>query len=363
MRPCPWKPVCPRFHAPRGRDLLRRLFGPLGYAVEAARGLLDPEFPEWGPSPYYTLTLRGTVRLRDLLTHLYVLIPVLDDAKHYWVGADEVEKLLRRGEGWLESHPEKELIAKRYLFHQRRLTNEALARLVQDETSDPDRAEEELARAETALEEHISLNQRRIEAILAELRAAGAASVIDLGCGDGKLLKALLAERGYRRIAGMDVSSHALVRAQRRLQWERLPDRERERVTLFQGSLMYRDGRLEGFDAAVVAEVIEHLDPVRLHAFERVVFEFARPGAVVLTTPNVEYNAVFERLPAGAFRHRDHRFEWTRSEFASWASDVARKYGYGVAFREVGEPAPNVGAPTQMAVFSCAAEGSTRVEH
>ena len=345
-----------------GEEFLRRLFEPLGYEVETRPEVLDPVFPEWGASPYFELTLRGTVRLKELLAHLYVLIPVLDDAKHYWVGADEVEKLLRRGEGWLESHPAKEQIAKRYLFHQRRLANEALLRLMQDEACDPDRVEEDLARTETALEGGIRLNQHRVEAILKELLAAGAAHVIDLGCGEGKLLKALLAERGFQRIAGMDVSSHALIRAQRRLQLERLPDRDRDRVAVFQGSLMYRDHRLAGFDAAVVSEVIEHLDPVRLHAFERVVFEYARPGLVVLTTPNIEYNAKFERLVAGKFRHRDHRFEWTRSEFESWASGVAKKYGYGVAFREVGEAAPNVGAPTQMAVLSREVEGSGRVE-
>jgi hypothetical protein len=75
------------------------------------------------------------------------------------------------------------------------------------------------------------------------------------------------------------------------------------------GSLMYRDEHPAGFEAAVVVEVIEHLDPPRLAAFERVLFEFARPRTVVLTTPNREYNVKWETLPARKFRHCDHRFE------------------------------------------------------
>jgi hypothetical protein len=115
---------------------------------------------------------------------------------------------------------------------------------------------------------------------------------------------------------------------------------------------MYRDERLQGFDAAAVVEVVEHLDPPRLSAFERVVFEFARPATVVLTTPNREYNVRFETLPAGALRHADHRFEWTRGEFQGWANRVAEQFGYRVTFRGVGPDDPEVGPPTQMAVFT-----------
>lgn len=127
---------------------------------------------------------------------------------------------------------------------------------------------------------------------------------------------------------------------------------QRQRIRLLHGSLMYRDTRLEGFDAAAVVEVIEHLDPPRLAAFERVLFECARPGTVVLTTPNVEYNVKWESLPAGKFRHKDHRFEWTRAQFQGWASGMAERFGYKVRFLPVGPEDPIVGAPTQMAVFS-----------
>jgi hypothetical protein len=99
-------------------------------------------------------------------------------------------------------------------------------------------------------------------------------------------------------------------------------------------------------------EVIEHLDPPRLSAFERVLFEFARPPTVIVTTPNVEYNVRFEGLPAGKFRHKDHRFEWTREQFRDWAEAVARRFGYTVSLSAIGTQDPEVGGPTQMAVLT-----------
>src|SRR5262249_42092936 len=136
-----------------------------------------------------------------------------------------------------------------------------------------------------------------------------------------------------------------------RLRLERMPERQRERVELFQTALTYRDRRLSGFDAAAAVEVIEHLDEPRLRSFERVVLGHAVPKTVVVTTPNREYNELFEGLPAGQFRHRDHRFEWTRPEFEGWAGRVAGEHGYGVRFLPIGPEDPARGAPTQMAVF------------
>lgn len=337
----------------RGGDVfLRRLFEPLGYEVTAERSALDEQFPEWGESPYYTVRLRGQVRLRDLLTHIYVLVPVLDNEKHYWVGDDEVEKLLRHGMGWLAYHPEKETIATRYLKYRRSLAREALARLVDEETPDPDSTEEVRDNEEEAIERPISLNEQRVRTVVAALKSSNAKRVIDLGCGEGKLLRALLEDKSFEEIVGMDVSHRVLERAEDRLRLDRMPARVRERIKLIQGSLTYRDTRLAGFDAATVIEVIEHLDEARLAAFERVLFEFARPSTVVLTTPNVEYNILFEGLPAGKFRHRDHRFEWSRSEFQAWAQKVASRFGYAVRFLPVGIDDPEVGAPTQMAIFA-----------
>jgi 3' terminal RNA ribose 2'-O-methyltransferase Hen1 len=334
-----------------GEGLLRRLFEPLGYAVHAVDHPLDEQFPEWGESRYFTVQLEGELALHDLLTHLYVLVPVLDAQKHYWVGEDEVEKLLRRGEGWLAGHPERELIVNRYLKYRRTLTSEALAKLLEDEDVDPDRELEARGLEEEAVEEPLRLNEKRLGAVVSVLKAGGAKRVLDLGCGGGKLIQALMKEPQFAEIVGVDISHRALESASSRLRLERLAPRQRERVRLFQTALTYRDRRLTGFDAAAVVEVIEHLDRPRLRAFERVVFEHARPGALAVTTPNREYNVRFDGLPAGNFRHRDHRFEWTRREFEDWAGEVAGRFGYGVRFLPIGPEDPEVGPPTQMAVF------------
>ena len=332
-----------------GENFLRRLFEPLGYTVTAQRHSLDEQFPEWGDSQYFTVELSGAVRLQDLLTHIYVLVPVLDNEKHYWVGDDEVEKLLRHAREWLASHPEKEEITKRYLKYRRDLAKDALARLV--ESPDPDSVEVVHNNEEEAVESTLNLNEQRLNSVVAALRSVNAKRVLDLGCGEGKLLRVLLDDRSFEEIVGVDVSHRALRIAHERLRVERLPARQRERIKLMQGSLMYRDQRLAGFDAAAVVEVIEHLDQPRLAAFERVLFEFAKPSAVVLTTPNVEYNPRFESLPAGMFRHKDHRFEWTRAQFGQWAQKIGERYGYAVRFLSVGTEDAEVGAPTQMAVF------------
>jgi 3' terminal RNA ribose 2'-O-methyltransferase Hen1 len=340
-----------------GEAMLRRLFEPLGYAVGAERHPLDPHFPEWGEGPYFAVTLAARCRLADLLSHLYVLVPVLDNDKHYWVGDDEVEKLLRHGEGWLPAHPDRELIARRYLRHQHGLTRAALARLTEEDDPDPDATGAEQAASLDRLEERVSLNRQRLEAVAAALKEAGARRVLDLGCGEGRLIGLLLADPAFEEVVGVDVAMRPLEIAAERLHLDRLPEAKRQRVRLLQGSLTYRDRRLEGYDAAAVVEVIEHLDPPRLAAFGRAVFAFARPGAVVLTTPNVEYNAKFEGMAPGSLRHRDHRFEWTRAEFQSWAAGVARDFGYSVDYRPVGPEDPALGPPTQMAVFKREAEG------
>ena len=333
-----------------GEGFLHRLFEPLGYSVEASRHPLDGQFPEWGESPYYTVTISGTKTLAELLTHLYVLIPVFDNDKHYFVGEDELEKLLAKGAGWLDSHPEKEQIARRYLKHRANLYREALARLAEEEeidSSDDGRSDQ----PEESLEQPLSLNDQRHGVVLAMLRASGARSVLDLGCSEGRLLRELLDQRQFERIVGVDVSMQALQRAALRLNYDRLPPTQKQRIELIHGSLIYRDQRLAGFDAAAVVEVVEHLDPPRLSAFERVLFGFARPNTVVLTTPNREYNVVWESLPAGDFRHSDHRFEWSRAEFQGWAERVAEQHGYAVRFLPIGPDDATLGSPTQMGVF------------
>ena len=337
-----------------GAEILRKLFEPLGYEVIAERIPLDDCFPEWGESRYFRLTIRGRKTVHDALSHLYVLLPVLDDEKHYFVGEAEVDKLMRHGEGWLSHHPERQMIAQRYLQRRAPLVDAALARMLDDETADIEAAELQTDRAvavEKELERPLTLHTQRLNMVAARLRTLGAKSVLDLGCGEGMLIRRLLADKGFERIAGMDVSHRSLESAARRLGYERMPERQKQRLELFQGSLLYRDKRLSGFDAAALVEVIEHLDPARLAAMERVVFEFARPRFVIATTPNREYNALFATLPVGQFRHADHRFEWTRAEFAQWASAAADRFGYQVTIEPVGPVDAEYGAPTQMAVF------------
>lgn len=386
--PLPLEIRVPALPCRGGPELARRLFEPLGWAVEAQTLPLDEGFLEWGESRYVRLTLRGTVLLADALNHLYVLLPVLDDGKHYWMASDEIDKLVRAGAGWLGAHPERGLIARRYFGRRWALARTALTRLAElgDETEEelePALAEEapagetaadEAAAAEAAAEAGADgegaaeaeagaeageagavrkarpLNTLRREAVLRRLEELGATSVIDLGCGQGELVAALLARPRFARVAGMDVSSLALTIAARKLRLDRMPDSKRARLTLFQGALTYTDKRLAGYDAAVLMEVVEHVDPPRLAALERVVFGRARPGHVLVTTPNIEHNVRYEFLTG--LRHPDHRFEWTRAEFAAWAARVAAQYGYHVAVEPVGEDDPEVGPPTQMGVFT-----------
>jgi 3' terminal RNA ribose 2'-O-methyltransferase Hen1 len=334
-----------------GESFLRGLFEPLGYEVNVQRIALDEQFPEWGEGNCFQLRLRGKVRLAALLTHLYVLIPVLDNQKHYWVGEDEVEKLLEKGADWLEGHPLREQIARRYLKHKKSLFRDALERLTDGDDPDLEAQEEEKQREEDALEHPMSLNDQRIGTLLAVLKEAGATRILDLGCGEGKLIGALLHEPAFVKVTGVDVSMRALERASDRLRLDSMPEMRRKRVELFQGSLTYRDKRFADCDAACVIEVMEHIDPFRLDAFERVLFEFARPPMVVLSTPNIEYNRLLESLPAGRLRHRDHRFEWTRREFQDWCNEVAARHGYAVRFLPIGMEDPKAGPPTQMGVF------------
>ena len=351
-------------HVPvlRCRGSAADLFEPLGWTVTATPIPLDDVpaegggradgHPLAGDSPYVDLTLTGTLRLADALNHLYVLLPVLDDAKHYWVAPDEIDKLLRAGEGWLAAHPEKVLITRRYLAHRRSLAASALEQL---DRLDPDSVD---APADTVTDEEAelpvarkqSLAEQRRDAVLAALAESGATRVLDLGCGQGALLGALIKDRRYTRIVGTDVSSRALDLAHKRLRLDRVPERQRDRVTLWQSALTYRDDRLRGFDAAVLMEVIEHVDPPRLPALEASVFGHASPATVIVTTPNVEYNGLYEGLTG--MRHSDHRFEWTRAEFAAWTGEVGQRYGYTHQISGVGEDDPDLGSPTQMAVFT-----------
>lgn len=335
-----------------GETFLRRLFEPLGYSVAASRSVLDEAFPEWGESAYYAVELSKQTTLVELLNHLYVLIPVLDNQKHYYVDKAEIDKLIKRGEGWLTNHPEKEQIARRYLKNRISYTREALERLTEVNPAEAEEIEEPVSTAEEDIESTIHLNEERLGAVLSVLRSVKAGSVLDLGCGEGRLLQLLLADKQFTRIVGMDVSIRSLEIASARLHLRDLPPMQKERIRLLHGSLMYRDKRFDGFDAAAIIEVIEHFDEPRLKAFERVVFELAKPRTVILTTPNREYNVMWENIGPSRLRHGDHRFEWTRNEFSEWAKHISEQFGYTVRFLPVGTEMKDIGPPTQMAIFS-----------
>jgi 3' terminal RNA ribose 2'-O-methyltransferase Hen1 len=352
-----------------GAGLADRLLRPLGWDVRATRIPLDPELPEWGDSRYLTVRLTGQVRLADALSHLYVLLPVLDDSKHYWVDDAEIDKLIRAGGDWLAAHPGRDLITHRYLAHQRALTASAVARLAEVDDTEPEALDNAVPEAlDNAVPEaapetadatppRATLAHQRRDSVLAVLRdtvlaGSAPARVADLGCGEGRLVAMLLREPSVARVLGVDVSHRALERTAQRLRLDTMPDRLRDRVDLLQSSLTYADARLAGLDAAVLMEVIEHVDPPRLGALEQTVFGAARPGTVVVTTPNAEHNVRFPDLHPGAMRHPDHRFEWTRPQFRDWAAGVAGRRGYQVRFLPIGADDPEVGPPSQLAVFT-----------
>jgi 3' terminal RNA ribose 2'-O-methyltransferase Hen1 len=343
-----------RCHA--GEEVVRRLFEPLGYSCEIEGAVLNSRFSEWGDSSVLSLTLYGEQTIQDLLCHLYVLIPVLDNTKHYYIAEDEVDKLLSKGERWLSQHPEKTLITQRYLFYRKSMVQSALNRLVvpieesvetQEEQDTFNEAQEE------KVESPLRLNEARLQAAMEAILSLEpkAKRVIDLGCGEGSLLRRLVKERSLTEIVGVDVAAHTLNRAAQRLRLENQSEAERQRLRLIQGSLVYQDDRFKGFDVAVLLEVIEHIDMPRLTAMERVVFANATPHRVIVSTPNADYNSFWESLPAGEFRHRDHRFEWTRTEFENWAGRVGAEFGYTVQIMGVGTEREGLGFPTQMAIF------------
>ncbi len=350
----------PALDCDAGADFIQGLFAPLGYGVETTHLPLDEHFPEWGESTLYRLTLTAEIRIADLLSHLYVLIPVLDNQKHYAIGAAEVTKLLDNAGEWLASHPMRDAITRRYLRYRREFVEDAQAALdrlvsTNDESpiEDPESAGEAAQAKEDTLERPLRLHDQRLDAVAEALKHGlpGARKVVDLGCGEGRLLKLLLKDSQWAQIVGMDVAAYALKTAARRLHLDNDGSGAARRVTLMHGSLLYRDNRLTGFDSAALVEVIEHIEPSRLEFAERVVFRYARPGRVVITTPNAEYNAHWTSLPAGRFRHKDHRFEWTRTEFAAWANHISRTFGYQASISYIGDEDGELGAPTQMVVF------------
>lgn len=343
----------------RGNENLpSEIFEPLGYTVRTTSSVLDEKFPEWGNSSYIDLTISGKVTVADLLNHLYVLIPVFDKQRHYYVSEDEIHKLMKHGEGWLSTHPARNKIVHRFFSMKRSFAHKAIDQLIESEpvtdedlTEEVDEDEAEVVVPDEIKEKRVSLNTRRLEAVKNAVIESGATSVIDLGCGECKLTGMLLEEKQIKRVAAADVAVRVLDKAKQRLRYDRMPPYKKDKLTLMQASLTYKDPRFSGYDAACVVEVVEHLDPMRVIAFERVLFEEAAPKTVILTTPNKEYNAHYEWLTDNSLRHNDHRFEWSREEFKTWTEHICEAYGYTVERSEIGDFDEQYGSPTQMGVF------------
>lgn len=336
-------------YAIQGKDeFARKVFEPLGYTVTTSKSTLDEKFPEWGESPYIDLEITGKVRLADLLNHIYVLIPVFDRQKHYFISEDEIDKLISHGGKWLTGHPAKNEIIYRYFLMKKSYARNTLNRLTIDDVIDDDAEETE---KETP-EKKLSLNMQRLEAVKNAVLTSGAESVIDLGCGECRLTKLLLEQKQIRKVTATDVSAHELEKAKTRLHYDTMNEHRKNKLTLMQTSLTYKDKRFSGYDCACVIEVIEHIEPLRLPAFERNVFEFAEAKTVILTTPNREYNYNYEFLPDGQLRHNDHRFEWTREEFKKWTEYICKNFGYTVVITGIGDDDGVHGTPTQMGVFT-----------
>lgn len=337
-------------------QLLHDLFEPLGYDVTTTGFPLNNNFPEWGQSKYYNLELKATKKLGDILSHIYLMIPVLDIEKHYWVGKEEIEKLVRHGQDWLPGHPLRKLIIGRYLRKSGELARQANKLFKEMNIDEADLVVEEEEQEETIPtpneEKPLNLHSERHLQVIHILKKLGSQRIVDLGCGEGKFLRRLADDPHFTKIVGLDISIKALEVAKIKLRLDRASKDKRDRIKLMHGSLMYQDSRIKGFDAATVIEVIEHMEAYQLQAFERVVFEFTKPQNVIVTTPNVEYNVLFENLPEGKHRHGDHRFEWTRLEFQTWATRISTMFGYTVEFHSIGPEHPEHGAPSQMAIFT-----------
>lgn len=192
------------------------------------------------------------------------------------------------------------------------------------------------------------MHEERLEAVMRVLRASGAGSVLDLGCGSGVLLTRLLAEPRFDPVVGIDTDRQELAAARRRLESDH--GEGAWRAVLREASFAAAEPGLTGFDAAAMVETIEHIDPDRLSTVERAVFGCFRPRLLVMTTPNREYNPLLN-MREGKRRHPDHRFEWDRAKFAAWASGVARRNAYTVTVEGIGVANPSLGCATQIAVF------------
>jgi 3' terminal RNA ribose 2'-O-methyltransferase Hen1 len=325
-------------HCNAGADFIQKIFEPLGYTVEVSNTKLNEKFPAWGQAPYFSIKLNTTKRISEILRQIYVLLPVLDNFKHYYIEDAEKEKILRLGEGWLQNHPLVEIITQRSLKNIRSLSNEALEILLGSEPITSSSLD-----GEAKLESPIRLNELRFNKVEEVLITSGVKRVLDFGCGEGRFLEKLIRNPWFSEVIGADVSIASLERATKRLE----RNSSKNKAKLIHSSFTYHDDRLKDIDSMVMLEVIEHIDLTNLDFVEKNIFEFIKPKLLIITTPNADYNTKFQQP---GFRHPDHRFEWTRDEFKVFC-EKSIKYGYTYEISFIGDIEPALGGPTQMGVF------------
>lgn len=318
--------------------MIESLFSELGWSVEIESHNLDvPGVSEDDDRPLHVFTLKGEATVSDALTQLYVLLPVLDPSRHYFYDESEARKLFEKGGDWLKGHSSRDLIISRYLSKSKELRG--YARQLFGNFQEKKDLDELIAETEELMRDwddpdDTSPHQQRHSQIIRDVVSWGARSVIDLGCGEGRLLERLVRIAPDMRVVGIEPSAREIERARKRL--SNNPGKNLDpRVEFVHGSAMYGDERFKDFDAAILSEVIEHVDEDRLSLLARSVFGIMAPRRVVITTPNGDYNRVFGLRP-GEFRHADHRFEWTLAECQAWVVGVTAAYPYEAEITPVG---------------------------
>ena len=313
---------------------IQGLFEPLGYQVDIEYGETDYSFQLKAKSTARFLTISGAVTLQKALQQLFVLIPVMDNYKHYFIDESEVEKIQRYGEGWLDTHPEREFIIRKALRFKE------IYSLMKENTE---------IEEEEKIPKSPRLNELRYDKIIETINDLPTKkSVVDFGSGEGKLAACLGFVVGVQEILAVEPSERETLKAVKRFEKIRSKEEFVEPTTMW-GSLFYYDERLENKDVIILCEVIEHIDEERLGKAMHLIVNNYKPQALIITTPNQEYNAVYDMTDAK--RHLDHRFEWTREEFEKSCEDWNHLGNYNLEFEGIGEAHEVYGHPTQMCKF------------
>ncbi|MFJ7684675.1 3' terminal RNA ribose 2'-O-methyltransferase Hen1 [Peribacillus butanolivorans] len=312
---------------------LKDLFEPIGYEVMITRPEIEYSFQIKDKSSARSISLKGMKTLQEGLRHLFVLIPVIDNYKHYYIDEKEIEKLERYGDGWLKDHPMRD-----YIYRQSLRFKEVYSIV---ENRKPEEKKEEK-------ENKVRLNDLRYEKIVDTVSQMNPRSIVDFGSGEGKLSVRLGFVEGVKEILAVEPSQTAAIKALGR--FEKVKNKEKFVVpeTLW-GSLFYYDERLKNKDVIILCEVIEHIDEYRLPKVLDTILHDYQPNALIITTPNHEYNEVYDM--EDVLRHNDHRFEWTRAEFRQWCTERNHRDIYSLKFEGIGEEHDTYGYPTQMVVF------------